>query len=53
MTYDPFIGKDINGYVIEERIGKGCLGAVYKGVKAELDDVRAIKVVPLDVISAL
>lgn len=51
MTNDPFIGKNINGYVIEERIGKGCLGAVYKGIKAELDDVRAVKFVPLDVIN--
>lgn len=48
---DSFIGCSINGYVIRERIGKGCIGAVYKAVKEELDDIRAVKFVPMDVVS--
>lgn len=48
---DSFIGHSINGYIIQEKIGKGCIGAVYKAVKEELDDVRAVKFVPMDVVS--
>lgn len=51
MEHDSFIGRSINGYVIQEKIGKGCIGAVYKAVKEELDDVRAVKFVPMDVVS--
>lgn len=51
MESDSFIGRSINGYVIQERIGKGCIGKVYKAIKTELDDVRALKFVPLDVVS--
>lgn len=48
---DSFIGHSINGYIIQDKIGKGCIGAVYKAVKEELDDVRAVKFVPMDVVS--
>lgn len=48
---DFFIGHSINGYIIQEKIGKGCIGSVYKAVKEELDDVRAVKFVPMDVVS--
>ena len=51
MSTDAFIGHSINGYIIQERLGKGCLGAVYKAVLEELDDVRAVKFVPMDVVA--
>lgn len=51
MQNDAFIGHNINGYVIKESLGKGCIGAVYKSIREELDDVRAVKFVPMDVVS--
>lgn len=50
MASDFFIGQNIHGYIIQEKIGKGCIGAVYKGVNTELDDVRAVKFVPVEVV---
>ena len=47
---DPFIGQVINGYQITEGIGKGCLGTVYKAIRPELDDIRAVKFVPIDIV---
>ena len=43
---DPFVGRDLDGrYAIQERIGQGGMGAVYRGVQRSVDRQVAIKVV--------
>lgn len=41
---DKFIGKNVDGYVIEKLIGKGGMGSIYKARDTMLDRLVAIKV---------
>ncbi|MFQ5944218.1 MAG: serine/threonine protein kinase [Anaerolineales bacterium] len=44
---DPLIGREIGNYRIEEPIGEGGMGAVYKAVHSQIGNVVAIKVLGL------
>jgi serine/threonine-protein kinase len=43
---DPILGKVVGGCAIESRIGRGGMGAVYRGRHVALDKTVAIKVLP-------
>ncbi|MDO9522799.1 MAG: hypothetical protein Q7J08_03700 [Methanocorpusculum sp.] len=49
MDSDIFIGININGYIIQEEIGKGCIGNVFRGEKENYGS-RAIKFVPNEMV---
>lgn len=51
MQNDIFIGQNIDGYVIKESLGGGCIGKVYKAIREDLDDERAVKLVPMSVVT--
>lgn len=51
MQNDTFIGQNINGYVIKETLGGGCIGKVYKAIREDLDDERAVKFVPMSIVA--
>lgn len=44
---DPFLNLDIGGYIVQESVGKGCIGKVYKAYREDMQDVRAVKFVPM------
>jgi len=43
---DTFVGREISGYRIEERIGEGGMGVVYRATQLSLDRSVALKVLP-------
>ncbi len=45
-TPDPFLGRTLDGFRIDERIGAGGMGVVYKATQLSLDRAVAIKVLP-------
>ncbi len=45
---DPLIGTDLGNYRIEERIGKGGMGAVYRATQLSMDRDVALKVMRRD-----
>jgi serine/threonine protein kinase/formylglycine-generating enzyme required for sulfatase activity len=48
---DKFIGREIGGCLILEKIGEGGMGAVYKGKHLALDKVIAVKIMLLSMTS--
>ncbi len=48
MAADPLIGAVLAGHRIEAVIGRGGMGAVYRGRHLRLDKARAIKLLPPD-----
>ncbi|MBI4854789.1 MAG: serine/threonine protein kinase [Acidobacteria bacterium] len=43
--YDDLIGKEINGYLIEKKLGEGGMGAVFKATKIADNSLIALKVI--------
>ncbi len=44
---DPFLNRNINGYIVEEAVGEGCIGKVYRAYRDSIQDTRAVKFVPM------
>lgn len=45
---DPFIGRIIGGFLIEERLGQGAMATVYKALDQSIPRHVALKVIQLD-----
>src|SRR5688572_8529561 len=45
MAKDPYIGLKIDEYTLEEHVGSGRIGAVYRAVRPSLGDTLACKVI--------
>ena len=45
---DPFVGKTFDGYRIDEVIGRGGMGSVYKATQLSLGRAVAIKILTQD-----
>lgn len=48
MPYDSMIGKKIDDFMIEERLGQGAMATVYKAFQASINRHVALKVIRLD-----
>ncbi|MHC4955450.1 MAG: serine/threonine-protein kinase [Planctomycetota bacterium] len=46
---DPLLGRTIDGYRIDEILGRGGMGVVYKATQLSLDRQMAVKLLPEDV----
>src|SRR6187399_1525062 len=44
QSHDPLIGQNLDGYVIEELLGHGGMGRVYRGLDTKLKRYAAMKV---------
>ena len=44
---DPFLNLNIGEYIVQEPIGEGCVGKVYKAYRDDMKDERAVKFVPM------
>jgi len=45
---DIFLGQTVQGYKVEKFIGKGAIGKVYRAHNKDIDDIRAIKFIPMN-----
>lgn len=45
---DPYVGLDIAGYQLTEKLGEGRIGVVYKAVRSVFGDTLACKIIPQD-----
>jgi len=45
---DIFLGEEIQGYRVEELIGEGTIGKVYRAYNNVVEDNRAVKFIPFD-----
>ena len=45
MPEDPLLGFTVDGFRFDSLLGRGAMGAVYKGVQITLDRQVAIKVI--------
>jgi serine/threonine-protein kinase len=51
-SHDPFVGRTLNAtYLIEQRIGSGGMGDVYKAIHKKLDSPVALKIVKRELLS--
>jgi len=48
MPYDNIIGRKIDDFMIEERLGQGAMATVYKAFQASINRHVALKVIRLD-----
>jgi len=46
--YDPMIGRKIDDFTLEERLGQGAMATVYKAFQASINRHVALKVIRLD-----
>lgn len=44
-------GIEINGYIIKDPVGQGCIGKVFRAYNEPLMDTRAVKFVPFDIVN--
>jgi serine/threonine-protein kinase len=44
MEKDPYIGKKIGGFLVQEKVGEGGMGTVYRAIQEGLDRPAALKV---------
>lgn len=44
---DPFLNLNIGEYIVQEPVGEGCVGKVYKAYREDMKDERAVKFVPM------
>ena len=49
---DTLVEKVLGNCLVQEEIGRGAMGIVYRGYQQELDRVVAIKTIPLDEIAS-
>lgn len=47
---DPFLNCNIDEYIVEEAVGEGCVGKVYKAYRDSIHDTRAVKFVPMSTV---
>lgn len=45
---DPWLGKTLSGYEIQERIGEGSVGVVYRAIQPRMGRTVALKMLQLD-----
>ena len=45
---DPLVGKEISGYRVDEFLGRGAMGSVYRGTQLSLDRTVALKLLSPD-----
>jgi ABC-type sugar transport system substrate-binding protein/predicted Ser/Thr protein kinase len=45
---DPWLGKHIGGYVVEERLARGGMSTVYRALQLSVNRLVALKVIELD-----
>lgn len=47
---DPFLNLNIGGYIVQQAVGEGCVGKVYKAYREDMKDQRAVKFVPMSTV---